>query len=96
MRQAEFSAAKHLLSFFSSPCFSVKFVYNYGLRSLQSRNIALFTLTLTLKPIEAIRHTSYTSYVIKEFHLKKRLAKGLEEIEQLVNHLSAFFLVINI
>jgi hypothetical protein len=88
MRQAELSAAKHLLSFFSSPNFSVKFAYNYGLRSLQSRNTALFTLTLTLIQIEAI--------VIKEFHLKKRLVKGLEEIEKLVNHLAAFFLVINI
>jgi hypothetical protein len=88
MGQAELSAAKHLLSFFSSPCFSVKFVNNYGLRSFQRRNTSLFTLTLTLKHIEAT--------VIKEFHLKKRLAKGLEKIKLLVNHLAAFFLVINI
>ncbi len=32
MRQAELAAAPHLLSSFSSPCFSVKIVYNYGLR----------------------------------------------------------------
>jgi hypothetical protein len=88
MRQAELSAAKHLLSFFSNPCISLKFVCNYGLRSLQRRNTALFTLTLTLIPIEAM--------VIKEFHPKQGLAKGLEENEQLVNPLAAFFLVINI
>ncbi len=31
MLQAELAAAKHMLSYFSSPCFSVKIVYNYGL-----------------------------------------------------------------
>jgi hypothetical protein len=32
MQQVELAAAKHILSAYSSPYFSMKIVYNYGLR----------------------------------------------------------------
>jgi hypothetical protein len=32
MQQVELVAAQHILSTYSSPCFTVKIVYNYGLR----------------------------------------------------------------
>jgi hypothetical protein len=36
MRQAEVEAAQHMFSSFSSPCFNVKIVYNYRLRTSES------------------------------------------------------------